>query len=1275
MAGVVLATGIVEVIPSMRGSEKAVTDDLARIDTAPVGTQLGQKMGGGMAGALRKVVAPALALLGAKEIGDFSKSAVSSFSELEDSTAAAGVVFGKSMGTIIKQSQGASKQLGLSSQQVINAANTYGTYGKAAGLSGDKLAAFSADFTTLAGDLASFKGTTVDQSIEAIGAALRGETEPMRAYGVMLDDASMRQKALELGIVKTTKDALTPQQKILAAQALIWEQTKDAQGDFARTSQSTANIQKTLAAETENLSAKFGKVLAPAFTAARVRALGTVTSVSLLLDKVLAFQDGLANDAMTPDLVRALGMDPTQGFGYAVGEGIGGLRAFSAAWAANDGEVTSSGFPGFMEKAAFALRTFGGDVRGVYDILAKGDFTGTLFGQEEDSALVDRLFKMREGVQNFYAGLTMDPATKDSIGAPLEGMVDLGYRVGQVFSGDMSQVRPVFEAFLAIAKPAGPILVEVGKGMGELSGSIGGLIAGALPLAIPLLQGAANVMQFLAQHTGILTAVIVTLAAGFVAMKAAQAASHFAAVAAVPVALAQAGANFSLAAALRAQTAAQGQATTAGQIQLGVQRSNTIGTAAATAATGAHAVASGIAAGATKLFGFALKALPFVGIAAAVAGLVGGIIWFFTQTEMGKDIVAAAWAGIQAVVGGVVDWFTNTLLPAGQAVFAGIGAAATWLYENAIRPAFEGVQTALGVVGGFFVGLYNTVKPVFDSIGVIIGGFYLFFRGVGQIIVSLLVNVLAPAFVNLWNGVIAPVFDGIGKAIGGWWDFAVGVFNGAVGFVRDVLGGVFTWFRDSVISPVIGFISERIATAVSNWTWIFGLVVGFFRDTLGPVFTWFRDSVVKPVMDGIGGAIKWVWDNTISPVFNFLKDAIEKNVPAAFKVGSEAIDRIWKGIQDIAKAPIRFVINTVLNDGLIGGFNTIAGILPGVDKLPRIALPAGFRDGGYTGNKPVGAVAGVVHGQEYVVPADSTLKLQRDFPGALEYIRQHGRLPGTDGPVRGYRSGGWVWPVDGRYPVTQNPSGGHPAYDIGTPTGTPVAAAQAGRVVHAGPGMQAPGVFGGNEVHIDHGGVQSWYAHLNAFAAHVGDIVRQGQLIASSGNTGISSGPHLHFGALAGGRLVSPESYLAGGPGSGVGASFNPIAGIIDGLVSQFRERFPAGGFFMDAVIGIGRKLLDSVSGWINKSLGMGNVAGPTVYDGGGWLHNTGGAQLVQHNKAKPDAVLSNQQWSDISKLAADRTEGGKGGDRIVHVHPRAEHDEEMIGDATARQFEKVSMK
>lgn len=205
-----------------------------------------------------------LAILGATAaIGKFAKDSITAASDLNETQSKVGVIFGKSAGAVEDYATRAAAALGQSKQQALDAAATFATFGKSAGLSGDKLVGFSTQMTTLASDMASFSNTSPQEAIEAIGAAFRGETEPIRKYGVMLDDATMRQEAVRLGLIKTTKTALTPQQKVLAAQALILKQTTAAQGDFARTSNGLANRQRILAAEFQNVKAEVGQKLLP----------------------------------------------------------------------------------------------------------------------------------------------------------------------------------------------------------------------------------------------------------------------------------------------------------------------------------------------------------------------------------------------------------------------------------------------------------------------------------------------------------------------------------------------------------------------------------------------------------------------------------------------------------------------------------------------------------------------------------------------------------------------------------------------------------------------------------------------------------------------------------------------------------------------------------------------------------------------------------------------------------------------------------------------------
>lgn len=100
----------------------------------------------------------------------------------------------------------------------------------------------------------------------------------------------------------------------------------------------------------------------------------------------------------------------------------------------------------------------------------------------------------------------------------------------------------------------------------------------------------------------------------------------------------------------------------------------------------------------------------------------------------------------------------------------------------------------------------------------------------------------------------------------------------------------------------------------------------------------------------------------------------------------------------------------------------------------------------------------------------------------------------------------------------------HAGTDVGVPIGTTVRASRSGQVTVSG------WVGGyGNCVMIDHGdGVVTVYGHLNECLVSVGQYVNQGETIALSGNTGRSTGPHLHFEIRIGGSAVDPEPYLAG---------------------------------------------------------------------------------------------------------------------------------------------------
>jgi murein DD-endopeptidase MepM/ murein hydrolase activator NlpD len=91
--------------------------------------------------------------------------------------------------------------------------------------------------------------------------------------------------------------------------------------------------------------------------------------------------------------------------------------------------------------------------------------------------------------------------------------------------------------------------------------------------------------------------------------------------------------------------------------------------------------------------------------------------------------------------------------------------------------------------------------------------------------------------------------------------------------------------------------------------------------------------------------------------------------------------------------------------------------------------------------------------------------------------------------------------------LTQEYHTGHNGLDFGVPVGTPVAATMDGKVIYAGWNNQGYG----NLVIVENGGYKTYYAHLSSIPIAVGDSVTAGATIGLSGNTGNSTGPHLHY--------------------------------------------------------------------------------------------------------------------------------------------------------------------
>jgi len=324
VAGYEVGSAYLTILPSMQGFAAslgaATTGPFMAAATMGAGVAAGGRpsfLAGG--GALGKVFIGAFAAIGAAGIIDsvvgFFGDAVEAATDLFETQNKASEIFGDGTAAILEYSKTAASELGQTRQTFLDGASTFGIFGSSAGLAGEDLSAFSVEMVTLATDLASFNNTSPEDAILAIGAALRGESEPIRRYGVLLDDATLKAQAFTQGIYDGT-GALTPQQRVLAAHAEILAQTSTQQGDFARTSDGLANSQRIATAEMENMKAEIGTALLPVVTelfalfkdtalpvlqqvaqwftdnpeAVRAFVIGLVNGILLIIDGFLAWQ-------------------------------------------------------------------------------------------------------------------------------------------------------------------------------------------------------------------------------------------------------------------------------------------------------------------------------------------------------------------------------------------------------------------------------------------------------------------------------------------------------------------------------------------------------------------------------------------------------------------------------------------------------------------------------------------------------------------------------------------------------------------------------------------------------------------------------------------------------------------------------------------------------------------------------------------------------------------------------------------------------------------------
>ena len=216
---------------------------------------------GGKIGGFAKVAAVGLGGAAAAA-GGFMAKAISGASDLEETLSKVGVVFGDAKDQVVADAEFMAKSFGIPKQAFLDASASIGLIGKASGLAKAEVGPFSTGLARLATDASSFFNVPLEEALMAIQSGLTGEAEPLRRFGVLLNEAAVEEEALRLGLIKTGEE-MTDGIKVQARASLITKGLADANGDLERTQGSLSNRLRELKGRAENFASSVGSAVIP----------------------------------------------------------------------------------------------------------------------------------------------------------------------------------------------------------------------------------------------------------------------------------------------------------------------------------------------------------------------------------------------------------------------------------------------------------------------------------------------------------------------------------------------------------------------------------------------------------------------------------------------------------------------------------------------------------------------------------------------------------------------------------------------------------------------------------------------------------------------------------------------------------------------------------------------------------------------------------------------------------------------------------------------------
>jgi phage-related minor tail protein len=335
----------------------------------------------------------------------------------------------------------------------------------------------------------------------------------------------------------------------------------------------------------------------------------------------------------------------------------------------------------------------------------------------------------------------------------------------------------------------------------------------------------------------------------------------------------------------------------------------------AAAVTRGYAIAQGI-------LNAVMTANPIGLIITGIAALVTLLVVAYNKSDTFRAIVQGAWSGIQAAASAA--WtFLKPVVDGFMIGLRDIGTAASWLWSTVLSPVFGFIGTAAKVLATLLV--FLVIAPII-----------LTFKALGAVASW------------LWGAGIKPAFDAIAAA--GQWLYGVVIkpaFDQIV-LTFQALGAVGKWLWSNVFSPVFGWIGAKAV-----WLWNQGIKPSFDLVRQGVQFVgdkakWLWEKSIRPAFNDISNKAAWLWDKALRPAFDFMKKGVQA-VGDSFRDAKDFIGKQWDKVGDIARKPVRFVIEEVYNAGIVPLWNKIANAF-GAPQIKAMALPKGFKSGGVYNN-------------------------------------------------------------------------------------------------------------------------------------------------------------------------------------------------------------------------------------------------------------------------------------------------------------------------------------